>query len=253
MESGPAYEDREVLNQYLLFHYGNDEQQFPYGLGGSDGLDFPRRCVAEGVDGDRLPGRARALDLGCAVGRSTFELARRCTDVTGIDFSASFIRAAQQVQREGRYEVERVDEGERRSRVTVALDEAIDRTRVRFEVGDAQALRPDLGTFDVVIACNLVCRLAEPMKLLERLPDLVRPGGQLFLTTPFTWMESFTPPEHWLGRGDEGSFEALRRSLEPAFRLDQRFEMPFLIREHARKFQYGVALASRWTRDQPAT
>jgi hypothetical protein len=34
-----------------------------------------------------LAAAARALDLGCAVGRSTFELCRSCTDVLGIDMA----------------------------------------------------------------------------------------------------------------------------------------------------------------------
>jgi len=33
----------------------------------------------------------RALDLGCAVGRSSFELAREYQEVVGIDISQTFI------------------------------------------------------------------------------------------------------------------------------------------------------------------
>ena len=41
-------------------------------------------------------------------------------------------------------------------------------------------------------------------------PALLRPNGQLFMTTPFTWLESFTPKEHWLGTNAEDSFSGLR-------------------------------------------
>ena len=34
---------------------------------------------------------SRALDIGCAVGRSTFELATRFESVLGIDFSEAFV------------------------------------------------------------------------------------------------------------------------------------------------------------------
>ncbi|MEK9985898.1 MAG: methyltransferase type 12, partial [Opitutae bacterium] len=76
----------------------------------------------------------------------------------------------------------------------------------------------------------------------------VKPGGQLVLTTPFTWLEEYTPRENWLGYTESDSFVELQSSLEPHFELQLKKDLPFLIREHARKFQYGVALMSRWIR-----
>lgn len=40
-------------------------------------------------------GGTSALDVGCAVGGSTFELARAFTQCLGIDYSHGFIEAAQ--------------------------------------------------------------------------------------------------------------------------------------------------------------
>ena len=70
------------------------------------------------------------------------------------------------------------------------------------------------------------------------------------MTTPFTWLESFTPKEHWLGANAEDSFSGLREVLEGqrGFKLLKSWDMPFLIREHARKFQFSIAQASRWVR-----
>ncbi|MFP4070386.1 MAG: putative 4-mercaptohistidine N1-methyltransferase, partial [Opitutales bacterium] len=217
-------------------------------FGAADALEFPTRCVTEGLSFRSLPAAPRALDLGCAVGRSSFELARYCREVVGVDFSQAFVDAAERLKREGVHPATRLDEGSGGTLLEVAVDPEIDRGRVRFEQGDAQRLRGDLGRFEVVIACNLICRLAEPMRLLKRLPELVKPGGQLFITTPFTWLEAYTPRRHWLGDGGRGSFEGLREALEPHFELEAHWDMPFLIREHARKFQYGIAQASRWVR-----
>ncbi len=242
------YESDELLQQYLVFHYATATEQFPYPFGGVDALDFPQRCVTEGVLAERLPEGARALDLGCSVGRSSFELARYCSEVIGIDFSQSFIDAASRLQHEGTHPATRLDEGSASTQLSVAVDPELDRSRVTFEQGDAQAIRADIGQFDVVIACNLICRLPEPMRLLQRLPELVKPGGQLFITTPFTWLEEYTPSENWLGDGAQDSFAGLRAALEPAFELDAQWDMPFLIREHARKFQYSIAQGSRWLR-----
>ena len=44
----------------------------------------------------------RALDVGCAVGRSTFELARAFDEVVGVDFSSAFIRRCQELKMTGR-------------------------------------------------------------------------------------------------------------------------------------------------------
>ena len=111
-------------------------------------------------------------------------------------------------------------------------------------------LPTDLASFDVVLAANLLCRLPEPSRLLKRLPDLVAPGGQLLLATPFSWLEEFTPREHWLGGLQESapSFEMLNSQLSPHFQLEHTTNLPFLIREHSRKYQYGISLGTRWRR-----
>lgn len=242
------YESDELLQQYLVFHYASAAEQFPYEFGGADALDFPKRCALEGPDLERLPPEARALDLGCAVGRSSFELARYCTDVVGVDYSQAFIDAAKRLKSGASHRASRLDEGSARTGLEVKVADEIDRSRVNFEQGDAQYVREDIGQFDLVLACNLICRLPEPMRLLERLPGLLKPGGQLFITTPFTWLEEYTPARNWLGDGAKNSFAGLRKALEPEFALDAQWDMPFLIREHARKFQYSVAQASRWVR-----
>jgi putative 4-mercaptohistidine N1-methyltranferase len=198
-------------------------------------------------------GGGRALDLGCAVGRASFELARRCDEVVGIDLSRSFISAAQRLQREGEMAYERVDEGELRTELLARVPAEIERGRVSFETGDATELRADLGAFDVVLMANLIDRLGDPAKCLARLPELVRAGGELVITSPYTWLEDFTPRERWLGgrRTDEGvltTLEGLRRGLAGSFELVGTRDLPFLIREHARKYQWSVAQGTTWRR-----
>ena len=106
-------------------------------------------------------------------------------------------------------------------------------------------LRDGLGEFDRVLAANLLCRLREPTLLLARLPDLVREGGELILTTPCTWLEEFTPRNHW-PQGE--TLEWLKTKLKGSFDLLEEHNEPFLIRETARKFQWTVALLTKWRR-----
>ena len=103
---------------------------------------------------------------------------------------------------------------------------------VRFERGDACDLRADLGTFDLVLMANLIDRLPDPAKCLARLPGLISSGGWLVITSPYTWLEEYTPRERWLDGGGRGTFEALRERLAKDFELGEVFDLPFLIREH---------------------
>src|SRR5260370_4615053 len=104
-----VYETDALVDQYLLFHYGEGEDQLPYPFGPHDALFYPVRCVTEFVP---LAGQGgRALDLGCAVGRSAFELARTAQNVIGIDLSQRFISAAKEIQRSGEIRCHRHEEG----------------------------------------------------------------------------------------------------------------------------------------------
>ena len=242
------YETEKLVAEYLFFHYANEDEVSGGHPVPREALNFPVRVVTELSDPWLAP--RTALDLGCAVGRSSFELSRIAQSVIGIDFSAAFIRSAEILKREGRLSCEVTVEGERTVPFTAHVPAGIDVSRVNFETGDATALRAGLGGFDLVLAANLLCRLPEPAKFLQRLPGLVTPGGQLLLTTPFSWLPEYTEPEHWIGgRPATGpSWDALRNALEPHFELHLSKDMPFLIREHSRKFQYGVPLGSRWIR-----
>jgi 2-polyprenyl-3-methyl-5-hydroxy-6-metoxy-1,4-benzoquinol methylase len=133
------------------------------------------------------------------------------------------------------------------------VPEDIDCHNVHFEAGDAHCLRENLGAFDVVLAANLIDRLADPGRLIQRLPSLVKLHGQLIITSPYTWMEEFTPHGRWLGgREVEGekvsTYDALKVLLAQHFKLRRTLDLPFLIREHARKFQWSVAQATVWQR-----
>lgn len=244
------YESDALLGQYLLLHYGRQEEVMPYEYGPLKALHFPLRCAQELVRAGGVIENARALDLGCAVGRSTFELARYTQEVVGIDFSHQFIKAASQLQKDGTLAYTRIDEGELGTPLVALVAPEIDRSRVQFQTGDACALPPDLGTFDLVLMANLIDRVPTPASMLGQLKDIVRPGGTVGITSPYTWMEEFTPKAQWLGGHDgKKTFDGLRAVLGPDFELTVKKDLPFLLREHARKFQWSVAEASFWRRN----
>lgn len=254
--SSPFYESEQMLNDYLLFHYGSLEEVLPWESGPKEALHFMPRVVESCLHKARLEGLSstRALDLGCAVGRASFELARYCDEVIGIDYSMNFIEAARQLaeKTEISYFIKRTGHIYQQGIARIPEDLVSYRSRVRFEHGDAQNLDADLGCFDVVLAANLLCRLPEPRRFLNRVPALLKPGGQLIITTPNTWLEQFTAREFWLGATPETGepLEAIQHELAVSFDRQALLDIPFLIREHERKFQWSVAQASVWRRKE---
>ncbi len=239
------YESERLVAEYLSLHYGTAEEVLPFAFGPRDSLGFPVRCVNDCLDSASLPAEARALDVGCAVGRASFELARYCASVNAIDRSRRFIAAANALRDTGTVSYDCVDEGLLTTRRTANVPTEIRRERVAFETGDALDLRPDLGRFDVVLAANLICRLPDPARFLRNVADIVTAGGQFILTTPCTWLDEFTSYENWLGGfvTPDGrritTFATVSEILGNHFDLLGRKDLPFLIREHARKYPVG--------------
>jgi SAM-dependent methyltransferase len=166
--------------------------------------------------------------------------------VIGIDFSHAFIRAAEALRLGETVVYQRLDEASLSTQLEARAPLGIDAGRIRFLQGDAMNLPADIGSFDRVHAANLLCRLPEPERLLDRLPSLVSPGGELVLATPCTWLEEFTPRGNW---PPGGTLDWLKAKLAPVFSLTKTCDEPFLIRETARKFQWTLSLLSIWRRN----
>jgi putative 4-mercaptohistidine N1-methyltranferase len=238
------YETTRLVDEYLLFHYGSAAELLPHPGGPEEALFFPLRTVVENLPAGPMVGRA--LDIGCAVGRSSFALSALASEVVGIDYSHAFIAAAQALQRGETLPYRLHEEGAVYTTLTAQRPaDAAFPERIQFQQGDATALPESLGAFDIVHAANLICRLPEPQAFLARLPSLVAPHGTLVITTPCTWLGEYTPPEKWpVG----STLDWLRQHLMGSFELQKAHDMPFLIRETARKYQWTVAQASVWRR-----
>jgi 5-histidylcysteine sulfoxide synthase/putative 4-mercaptohistidine N1-methyltranferase len=253
-----VYESDQTLNEYMVLHYGLPEDVMPYAFGPKDAVNFPVRCaqLVNDVARELAIPMHRALDVGCAVGGAVFELATAFDEVVGVDLSQAFIEAAEILRRNGRMPYWLKQEGEIGEAREAMIQPASLRERVAFRVDDACNLSADLEGFDAVLMANLLCRLPEPQAAIARLTGhraLVRPGGLLVLISPYTWLDAFTPRQAWLGaRYQDGvalrSQDAIKTALSPAFTLVREADVPLVIREHHRKFQYIVSHAMVWQR-----
>ena len=242
------YESDRQLSEYAEFHYGDECFGVP---------NFPQALARIAIEamGDR-PAR-RALDLGCATGRSTFELARHFGHVTGVDFSARFINAGVHMAEQGELRYTLPDEGELVSYRTRRLsDLGLDavRGKVDFMQGDACNLKPVLTGYDLILAANLIDRLYDPAAFLNAVHERLNVGGVLLISSPYTWLEEHTRREHWLGgfKKDGESWttlDALKALLGAHFRmLGAPRDVPFVIRETRRKHQHTLSEVTLWQR-----
>ncbi|NP_001279655.1 uncharacterized LOC103187628 [Callorhinchus milii] len=255
-EEENPYESQKLLSEYLLFHFGTSQEVFLHDLGPPETRNFLLQGAEECVKQFKVQSGApsRALDIGCGVGRASFELAHTFQEVVGIDFSHLFITTCNQLKDKGRVSYSATMEGNLRTQYTAVVSEDIDRSRCTFIWGDACNLPINLGLFGCILASNLICRLPDPFAFFHRLPGLLAPGGILVIISPYSWMEMFTPKSMWLGRytDDFGKavqgFDTMKRVLCPDFELVVEKNMPFFMRETARKYQWTVAHMTVWRR-----
>lgn len=243
-----VYETDQMVSRYIEFHYGKDHLNVP---------NFPVACV-EAI-ARQLDGRTcnRALDLGCATARSAFELAKLFDHVDAVDFSVRLIEAPTNLQNTGKQRYSVTDEGELQSFREIRLEDYPGYTEVKdkiaFMQGDACNLAAKYADYDVVFAGNLLDRLYDPVAFLQSIKERIRPGGLLVLASPYTWLEDHTPRDKWPGgfknsMGENYStLEGIAETLAPQFKqIDQPIDLPFVIRETGRKYQYGVSQLTVW-------
>lgn len=242
------YETDRLLSEYVEFHYGDS-------FFGVDNFPQALANIAIRAMGDKAA--RTALDLGCATGRATFELARHFERVTGIDFSARFVAAGAQMAELGSLRYTRTEEGKlvsykERKLADLGLDET--RHKVEFFQGDACNLKPVFSGYDLILAANLIDRLYSPAQFLGQVHERLTMGGILLIASPYTWLEEHTPCEEWVGGYKKNAenfttLDGLKEQLAAHFRLLQApLDVPFVIRETRRKFQHSVSEVTLWER-----
>ncbi|KAL7447072.1 hypothetical protein ACHAXM_010743 [Skeletonema potamos] len=263
-----VYETDALLAMYLGLHFplsGSQENVDPimqHENAPTHGLRFPQRVAELLCKLEPEKTNNRALDVGCAVGGSSFELAKSFEHVEAFDFSNNFIEAAKRIQSGEVLSFRIPVEGDISEEVSVVNEPGVDSDvmkRVNFFQGDACALSEYADskegfTFDAVMLSNLLCRLPDPMAALNAMPKIVNKGGVVVMVTPFTWLEEFTKKSKWLGGFHDPvsqeplySKDNLKRIMESlGFEKIHEEQMPLVIREHQRKYQYILSEATGW-------
>ena len=99
----------------------------------------------------------RVLECACGTGLLTEVIAQKCARLTATDFAPKMLARAK--------------------KNCAAF------SNITFELADITVLKYPDGSFDAVVAGNVIHLLDEPMKALRELDRVCRPGGRLIIPT----------------------------------------------------------------------
>lgn len=222
VHASSGYNSRIMRSAYLWSHF-------------CDFLEDPEATDAYRTWASFFPeSSGAALDIGCSVGRLSFELTRTHSRVVGIDTSVSFIETARELMRRKTLEFDLIIEGMITEKRSCALDPAFNFDRVEFIVADALALPFRRHSFAGVTSINILEKVAAPLKHLSDVNRVLREKNATFVfSDPFSWDESVSAPDLWLSGGTNGNgrlrgMESIKRYLEGKDRI---FDPPLTVME----------------------
>jgi SAM-dependent methyltransferase len=190
-----GYNSKGMLSAYLWSHYGdlfkdpnatNAYQRWTSLFKKSDGT---------------------ALDIGCAVGRMSFELSKTHSHVIGMDTSRSFIEKARELLRQRKLHFDLIIEGHITEERSCELDNQWNIDHVDFIVADALALPFPKSLFSTVSSINVLEKVLQPLKHLSEVNRVLKEEKVRFVfSDPFSWDETVSAPDIWIGGKHNGKF-----------------------------------------------
>ncbi len=217
-----GYNSRNMLSSYLWSHYA----EF---FNGANATDAYRVWSSHFQKTNGI-----ALDIGCSVGRLSFELSKTHSKVIGIDTSVSFIKKARELLTQNRLEFDLIIEGYITKKCSWELDKDWNFDRIEFIIADALALPFPSNHFSTVASINVLEKVASPIQHLRDVNKVLREEKASFVfSDPFSWDESVSDPDEWLSGRNQGKYKG--RGIDTLSRIlsgeDGIFDPPLKIRE----------------------
>ena len=237
------YETDIIASQYCEFHYGDEY----FGVD-----NFPKEISKIALK--YTNNKVKALDIGCSVGRASFELKKEFNKVDGLDFSNKFIQIANQMKKDKYIKYINTLEGDCSVSKKVNLEDIkldINTNDLNFYQADAMNMDEKFNSYDLVIAVNLIDRLTKPSVFLHDIEERILSNGILLIASPYTWMEEYTPKENWIGGYKKdgkviNTIDGLHEILDNKFELIEEEKLEFVIRETKNKYQHTISNVSVW-------
>ncbi len=212
------FETTEDICQQIASHYGQPQwiqQNYPLAV-----ANTVRDWVAQ-----YQTTTSKVLDIGCSVGRTSFELAKTFDHVDGVDFSARLIQQGVKLQREKSIRYALVDEGEIVNYHEIQCEtlDLPEGKNILFSQGDASNLKAHFTRYDLVLAQHLIETHYDPAAFFKHIHQRINPQGLLIVVTDFHFNESVITKNKWFGgikvngenmTGEEGLSQLLSAHFE---------------------------------------
>lgn len=174
------YESDESISSYCDLYYGKDKLYTNY-------VDLLRPYLKDLKN-------SKALDLGCCVGRTSFELAKIYDEVLGIDFSANYINIGVKLKLYDfvNYKIKKEDKTfEERAISLKDFDLEKVKDKVSFMQGDACNLKEIYKDFDLIFYSSLIDKLYYPKKFLEDVSRRINKNGFFVFLSSHNWFNEY--------------------------------------------------------------
>ncbi|MCJ8319106.1 MAG: 5-histidylcysteine sulfoxide synthase [Colwellia sp.] len=241
------YETNPEVCQQLESHYGDNYlaiTNYPQRISNAV-MQYVEQCK---ITPDKL------LDLGCSVGRCSFELAKYFEQVDGIDFSAGIIQHGVQLQKNNRVKYVLEQEGEivdfkEVELTSLALNESSN--KVDFYQGDASNLKNIYKKYNVIVAQHVLESTYHPTLFLKTVQQRLKADGLLIIVSNYQFSEKITEKSEWLtGIKVNGEnvcgIDGLSPFLSEYFNLIGQQDLTRVLRENQRNFQVSHCQLTAW-------
>ena len=193
---------RQQQASYCADHYREEFSVSSNAKKSENSFSSIRRCLAEILNNmpqNSLP----CIDLGCAVGGTTFDIAKNRNALTiGIDLNWPLLNIARKTLHEGIISFPHRIIGNKYKRYSKKV--SYSQTNLcDFWIADALHLPFKEDIFGLAIALNIIDCLSSPQKLLSELLNITTVAGGISLSCPFDWVSHATSQSNWIYDGNE--------------------------------------------------
>ena len=230
--------DEALLSTYMDLHYGAGEMPYPLAdSAATESFWDVAVSMAQPENGERPQA---SLDLGCSVGRYTFEMARVTDVAVGVDLNFRAVASAAGLSRTREVRYGRRVRGKRYEEIQVPYSPP---ENVLFLVADALDPPFSAESFDLVAGLNLIDNVRYPLVLVGQMDALLKHGGCLILCSPYEWRHDICDPAEWLENDIYDAPSMVRKiligDLFPQMGLRYRVQkecsdIPWVLRHHDR-------------------